>query len=301
MASDNPATLKVGFIGTGSMGLPIALRLIAAGYALVVNDCNPAARKELEGSAEIVPTARDVADRADVVFACLPTLQACRDVAFGPQGLHLGKRMQTYIHLGTTGAPLVQELVAALAPRWVVDAPITGGAPKARSGNLTSIVSGDAGVLGGCRKLFDAYSSEVIEVSSQPGVAQTMKLVNNIVSATNLAIACEALLVGAKAGLDPAVMVKVLNSGSGQNSATLSKVPTNILTRRFDWGAALSIILKDSTHFLEEADMAGVPVGVARATFESFSRAAEQEGVEADMTTVLRQLERAAGFEMPST
>ena len=154
MLCENPADIKVGFIGTGSMGLPIAQRLIAAGYKLVVNDCNPAARKELTETAEIVQTARDVADRADFVFACLPTLQACRDVAFRAPRPALGQAHANFIHLATTGSPLVQELVAALAPRWVVDAPITGGAPKARSGNLTSIVSGDTDALAGCRKLF---------------------------------------------------------------------------------------------------------------------------------------------------
>lgn len=291
----------IGFIGIGAMGLPMAKCLMAHGYHVVAYDTQEAALRALGPDAEIASSSRAVADRADIVLACLPTLAAHRSAVIGADGLGAGRRMRTYIHLSTTGAGIVNEIAAALAPRVVVDAPVTGGVERAIQGTLTTIVSADRAAMAEVMPVLRSYSSHVVEVSDRTGDAQLMKLINNILSTTNLAIACEAMLVGAKAGLDAAVMLDVLNHGSGQNSATLTKIPNNVLTRQFDFGAALSIILKDAGQFIEEAKARGVPTTMASAAIENYRKAAEQEGLNADMTAVIRPMERAAHFEMPVT
>jgi 3-hydroxyisobutyrate dehydrogenase-like beta-hydroxyacid dehydrogenase len=262
----------------------------------------PEPLQALEGQVDIAASSREVGDRADIVLACLPSLEAYRDAVMSGAGLQGSTRLHTYVHLGTTGMAMVEDIMAVLTPRIaVLDAPITGGVTKAVDGTLTSIVSGDPKTVAATRGVLDAYSARVITVSDTPGSAQVMKLVNNIMSLTNLASGCEALLVGAKAGLDPRVMLDVLNNGSGQNSATLAKIPLHVLPRGFDFGASLSIALKDAEQFLAEAKAAGVPVEICQATSDTYHRAAAQLGVNADMSNVARSIERAAGFELPAS
>ncbi len=292
MAIQASGAAPVGFIGIGAMGFPMAQRLMARGHALVVHDTSPEAVTALGAQSAASP--REVAQRCEVVFCCLPSLEAYRTVVLGADGLREGRRMTHYVHLGTTGSALVEEFENTLTRCMTIDAPVTGGPANAVEGRLTSIVSASTEALDTCRPMIESYSAHLIVVSQRPGAAQQMKLINNIVSAANLAVACEALVVGARSGLDPAMIVQVFNRGSGQNSATLTKIPAAVLTRSFDWGAALRIVLKDGAQFLRDADAAGVPVEVARAVIESYRRAASIEGPDADMTTVIRQLERAA-------
>jgi 3-hydroxyisobutyrate dehydrogenase len=109
------------------------------------------------------------------------------------------------------------------------------------------------------------------------------------------------MLVGAKAGLDPRVMLEVLNSGSGQSNATLTKIPFHVLPRTFDYGGSLAISLKDAGQFLKEAEAAGMPVTICRAVADAYFRTSAQEPDNADMTAVIRTLEREVGFELPQS
>lgn len=288
--------VSVGIIGVGAMGLPIVQRLLEQGMAVTGFDVDPARLDVPTGRFHAAASPRAVADGADIVLGCLPSNETFRAAVLGPDGARGGRRMSCYVHLGTSGVDLVEELSAALAPDVpLVDAPVIGGAPRAREGALTVVVSGDEGSIGMCRPVLEAIGSNVFVVSERPGTAQLMKLVNNIMSSTNLAIACEALLVGARAGLDARAMLDVVNSGTGQSDATLTKIPHNLLTGRFDYGGALRIILKDSKEFLDQADRLGVPVDLARKAREAYVLAAEMLGDGADMTEVIRPLETAAG------
>jgi 2-hydroxy-3-oxopropionate reductase len=292
----------IGFIGLGAMGLPMTRCLLRAGFAVVGWDIRDQPLRQLGNQITVASSAREVGDRADIVLACLPTLDAYRAAIAGEAGLCAGTRLRSYIHLGTTGAALVAELAAALSPRVaLLDAPITGGVAKATEGTLTTIAAGGPETLAAVRAVLDAYSARIVAVGETPGAAQVMKLVNNIMSLTSLAVACEAMLVGAKAGLDPRLMLEVLNHGSGQSNATLTKIPLHVLPRSFDFGGSLGISLKDSGQFLQEAEAAGLSVEICRAVAAAYHRAAAQEGTAADMTAVIRPMERAAGFEMPAT
>lgn len=290
--------MPVGFIGLGAIGRPIAERLAAQGE-VVVYDLRDEALAPFHGRARIALSPADVAARSDVVFGCLSTLGAYRSAIAESQGI-FGGRARVYVHLGTTGSDLAQELQAALATHGIamIDAPITGGVARAREGTLTSMVSGPRAVVEQVEPYLRAYSSEVVYLGERVGAAQTMKVLNNMLSAANLAVAAEVLVMGVKAGLDPVTMLRVINAGTGQNSATLTKAPNNILTRRFDYGGSLAITVKDLDAFMREARALAVETPLGAAVQRAYLNAAAGgvEGV--DMTEVIRPMERRAGVEV---
>jgi 3-hydroxyisobutyrate dehydrogenase-like beta-hydroxyacid dehydrogenase len=296
--------MKIGFIGLGAMGAPVAGRLAERNHALTVLDTNPAAVEKLAArGAAVAGSPSEVADQAEIVFACLPSLVAVRAVACGPHGIADGTAVRIYVNLSTTGSPLSKEIAAALAERSIatLDAPITGGPPKARDGNLTVMVSGPRAAYDAVEPLLGAFASHRVYLGDKPGIAQTMKLINNIMSATNLAIAAESMVMGAKAGLDPEQMLAVLNNGSGQNSATLTKIPDHVLNRRFDYGGALYIIQKDLEAWRQEAEALGVPAWIGSAVRQLYLHTLAQGSPQDDMTTVVRLIEGWAGIELPKT
>jgi 3-hydroxyisobutyrate dehydrogenase-like beta-hydroxyacid dehydrogenase len=285
------------------MGLPMATRLVERNHAVTVLDLDAAATAPLATrGAAVARTPAEVADRAEIVFTCLPTLDSVRAVALGADGVIHGKA-PIYVNLSTIGSPLSREIATALAARGIatLDAPITGGAPKARDGTLTVMVAGERAAFEQVETVFGAFANNVVYLGAQPGIAQTMKLINNIMSAANLAIAAEAMVMGAKAGLDPEAMLKVLNTGSGQNSATLTKIPNHVLTRRFDYGGALYIIQKDLEAWRQEAEALAVPSWVGSAVRQLYMHTLAEGSPKDDMTTVVRLIEGWAGAELPKT
>ncbi len=290
-----------GFLGVGAIGRPIAERILEA-RSMLVCDSDPRALASFEGRAETVHSAVELADRADVIFACLPSLQAHRAALLDPiRGLIAGKRRRGLVQVGTTGPELARILAAELGERGIamVDAPVTGGVPRARTGTLTVIASGDEPLFLESESAIRAFASEVVWLGKESGSAQTMKLINNLLSAANLAIGCEALVLGAKIGLDPRRMVEVLNAGTGQNSATLTKIPNHVVPRTFDYGGRLELVCKDLKELLAEARGLGVPTPLADLVEATYRQAVELSSKDEDMTTVIRQMERAAGVEVP--
>ena len=296
--------MKLGFIGLGAMGLPMASRLIERNHEVTVLDVNPTVMQPLAArGAAVGRSASDVADRAEIVFTCLPSLTSAREVACGAAGIAHGKAVKVYVNLSTIGSSLCQEIAGALEAKGIatLDAPITGGSPKARDGTLTVMVSGPRPAFDQVETVFGAFATNVVYLGAKPGLAQTMKLVNNIMSAANLAIAAEAMVMGAKAGLDPEAMLKVLNTGSGQNSATLTKIPNHVLNRQFDYGGALYILQKDLDAWRQEAEALGTPTWVGSAVRQLYLQAIAQGSPKDDMTAVVKLIEGWAGVALPKT
>jgi 3-hydroxyisobutyrate dehydrogenase-like beta-hydroxyacid dehydrogenase len=275
----------------------MADRILGAGYRLVVYDIRPEALLPFEGRAEIATSPRDAASKSDIVFACLVTAESFRDILFGPSGVIHGGRARTYVHLGTSGGPLLREITGRLGAIDIgtVDGPITGGVLRAGAGTLTAIVAGPATLIERVAPIMQAYAQKIVCLGTMPGAAQIMKLVNNMISLGNLAIAAEALVVGARGGLDPETMIEVLNSGSGQNSATLTKIPQAILPRTFDFGGSLAVEVKDLTAFVEEATDNSVSSPLGQAILETYAKAMCLGSPTDDLTTVIRHMENAAG------
>jgi 3-hydroxyisobutyrate dehydrogenase-like beta-hydroxyacid dehydrogenase len=291
------AAHAVGFLGLGAIGSPMAERLVHSGANVVVYNRTADKAERFRGRAEIAASPAEVSDNADIVFACLTTAESYRDVVLGPRGVVRGGRAKTYVHIGTNEVALLEELASALDGRGIatLDAPMTGGVPRAVDGTLTVMASGPKPVFERVAPLFKSYATKIVYLSERVGAAQVMKFVNNVLSASNLALACEAMVLGRKSGLDPMAMLEVLNNGSGQNSATLTKIPTQVVTRKFSHGGGLGSMIKDLTAFKGEADLQDVPVPLAEAVIASFRAAAAEEGDKGDITRIIRPMERVAG------
>ncbi|WP_158929912.1 NAD(P)-dependent oxidoreductase [Acidisphaera sp. S103] len=292
--------MELGFLGLGQMGSAIAERLQDAGAQLHLFDPNKAALAPFIAKGALVhasPTG--VADAARIVFACLPSGAVCEAVA---RDVAAGGAVRLYVEMSTIGGPAQAKVQAIVEKAGItlVDCPISGGPKGARAGTLTVILAGSPDARAEIRPWLERVGKNIFEVGDKPGQAQLMKLVNNLVNAANMATAFEALVLGAKGGLDPDQMVNVLNVSTGQNSATLTKVPKSVLTGSFDYGSSLTIMLKDVMLGLQEAEALGVPMWV-HGTVGQLWRFAEQQGLgPADFTSMIKVLEGWAGVEVRS-
>ena len=294
MATSNE---RIGFIGLGVMGGPMSERLIRAGHALVVHDIEPNAVRRLTAlGATAARSAKDVADRASTVFVSLPTPQVVREVALGEQGVTRGRKVRVFVDLSTTGTVIEKEVAVGCARRGIapIDAPISGGASGAKAGTLAVMVAGDRATIDRLRPLFAVFGT-VFVAGTRPGQAQMLKLLNNLLSLSALAMSCEAMVAGVKAGLDPDLMIAAINAGSGRNTATLDKIPRAILTRSFDFGFPISGALKDVGLAVDECQALGVPMWVGNAARQLWQYAYAQGEPKRDMTNLIRYLEKLAG------
>ena len=292
----------VGFIGLGKMGMPMATRLIDAGYTLTVHDVNRKACDTLAAKgARIGASPAVIASEVDTVLLSLPNPAIVREVALGAQGLIAGAKLKTMIDLSTTGASAAREIAAALAAKRItaVDSPVSGGVTGALKGTLAVMVSCPKPLFADLEPMLK-HIGRVFFIGERPGMGQTMKLANNLLSATALAATCEAVVFGVKAGLDPAIMIDVINSGSGRNSASQDKFPKAILPRSFDYGFTTYLMYKDLKLCLEEAEAAGVPMWVSNAVRQLWFQAHEELGGDTDFTAIVQMLERWAGVEVKS-
>jgi len=295
--------MKIGFIGVGNMGKPMCDRLLDAGHQLVVNDTRDSAVRPLaERQARIVDTARAVADEAELVCASLPSLAAYRAVASGDSGVIGGKAVRVFVNLGTVGTRFVQDMERELAEASIatIDCPISGGPPGAAAGTLSIMASGPKDAFAKIAPALDVLGT-VTYVGEKAGMAQSLKLANNILSATALAATSEALVMGIKAGLDPEIMLKAINIGSGRNSATLQKIPEHALTGKYDFGAAMDILLKDVDLALSEGEALGVPMQVCQSVRQFMRLVHAMGGGEQDITRSLEWVGKWAGTEIPKT
>lgn len=291
----------IGFMGLGAIGRPMAERLVAGGEDVVVYNRTAESAKTFEGRARIATTPAELADMVDIAFSCLTTRQSYENVILGPKGMIQGNRAKVYVHTGTNDVTLMTEIADALKARGIetVDAPVTGGVAGAIAGKLTVMAAGNKIAFERAEPFISHYASKIVYMGATVGSGQFAKLVNNVLSAANLAIASEAIVMGHKAGLDLVALLDVLNNGSGQNSATSTKIPKQVLTRAFAHGAALDVMLKDIDAFLKEAGGLGVPAPLGEAVRQSYVQAIKQDGGSADVTAVIRPMERAAGVQMP--
>ena len=292
---------RLGFIGIGNMGLPMTHRLIDRGYDVTIFDIRKEALYPLIArGARAVASPAEVASEAQTVLVSLPTPEVVRDVALGPSGIVKGTAVKTYVDLSTTGSQVAELVAHELEERRisVLDAPVSGGVSGAEKGTLTVMVSGAASVFDQLKPVIEIIGKNVIYVGERPGLGQVMKLVNNLLNATALAASSEAFVLGVKAGLDPEIMLRVINKSTGRNSATLDKFPRSILPRTFDWGFSTDLMYKDVKLCLEQAETLGVPMWVGSAVRQLWSYVVGQGGGTRDFTTIIQYIEAWAGVEV---
>ena len=295
---------RIGFVGLGAMGAPISEAIAAGGHALVVHDRDARALEAaVAAGAVAAPSARAVADAAEVVFVSLPTPDVVREVACGDGGLAGGGAMHTYVDLSTTGAVVAAEVAAKLASQGidVLDAPVSGGVAGARARTLAVIAAGEPHVFERMRPLLELFGGNVFHVGDAPGQGQTAKLLNNLLSATATAITSEAVTMGLAAGLDPATLLGVFNAGTGRNMATAQKFPAHVLTRRFDSGFRLELMTKDLELCMAEARGRQVPMLLGGLVQQIWTLARTQSASDADHTEIVRLFERWAGVEIAAS
>jgi 3-hydroxyisobutyrate dehydrogenase-like beta-hydroxyacid dehydrogenase len=287
----------IGFIGVGRMGLPMASRLLAAGYRLVAYDVQGQALSAIVNKgAEAAQSAAEVGSRAEIVMASLPTPDIVREVALGEGGAAAGTRIRHFVDLSTTGPRMAKAIAAELAKRNIIaiDSPVSGGIAGASKGTLAVMVSGPRAE---CEALRPALANigKVFYIGAEPGMGQMMKLINNLLSATATAATSEAVVLGVKAGLDPYVMIDVINAGSGRTTASEDKFPRSVLPRSFDFGFALGLMAKDVSLCIGEAEALGVPMWIGNAVKQLWLYGLAQGGPDQDFTNLITHIEKWSG------
>jgi 3-hydroxyisobutyrate dehydrogenase-like beta-hydroxyacid dehydrogenase len=299
MTSGSDETTKpVGLVGLGTMGRRFAARLLDHGFGVVGYDTSRPTVEELtRAGGRGATSAAEVANLAETVLVSLPSPESVHAVTCGPDGLHEGSVIRTYIDLSTTGPATAEQVAAHLSARGIrcVDAPVSGGPAGAEAGTLTVMVSGADDSIRLVRPVLDVIGSKLFVVGDRPGQAQLVKVINNLLSATAIAITGEALALAAKAGLDPAHVLDVVNVSSGASNASADKFPKQVLTRSFNHGFGLDLMAKDVRLCLDEADRHGVPM-ILGGTVDQLWRLADQV-VEngADCTAIVQMFEAWAG------
>jgi 3-hydroxyisobutyrate dehydrogenase-like beta-hydroxyacid dehydrogenase len=293
--------VALGFVGLGAMGGRMAAMLLEVGHGLAVFDERRDAVTPLaDRGAVACDSPAEVADRAETVLVSLPTPEVVREVACGERGVVRGGAVRTFVDLSTTGAAAAEEIAAVLEAAGVgyLDAPVSGGVAGLEARKLAVMASGDRDVFERVRPLLETFGSNVFWVGAAPGQGQTAKLLNNLLSATAVAITSEALLVGVRAGLDAATLLEVFNAGSGRNTATTDKFPKHVLTRRFASGFRLRLMTKDVELCMAEARRRHVPMLVGGTVQQLWTLAAEQADETADHTELMRFYEAWTGVRV---
>jgi len=288
---------KIAFIGVGRMGSAMVARLISAGHELTIYDPLASAMAPAAAlGARIARSASEAAASSTVAMASVPGPADAREIA---RLISDSPTIKIFVDMSTSGPAAAQSIAALLAPRGIaaIDAPVSGGVKGAADGKLAIMASGPTPAMQRARPLLEVLG-KVYWLGEKPGLGQTVKLANNLMSAASLAIAAEALAMGVKAGVDPAAMLEVLNVSSGRNSATQDKIPKHVLNRRFDFGFANALSFKDVRLCLDEAEALGVPMVVGAAVRQMLSITHQLHGAEADCTDLLRVVETWAGCQI---
>ena len=277
------------------MGSRMTARLLDAGHDLAVFDTRPEAiAPHADRGARACSSGAEVADAAATVLVSLPTPDVVRTVA---EELRGGAAMRTYIDLSTSGPVVAAEVAASLAEAGIacLDAPVSGGVAGAEAGSLTIMAAGDPAVFERARPLLAALGRNVVLVGEQPGQGQLAKVLNNLLSATAIAITAEAVALGVRGGLSARTLLDVLNSSSGRNTASADKFPKQVLPRTFDAGFRLELMNKDVQLCLAEAQRHGVPMVLGGAVGQLWALAAATARQGADCTELVRLVEDWAG------
>ena len=294
----------IGYLGLGNMGQPMAHRLMDAGNDIAVYDISEKAIKPLvERQASPANSPKDLADKSEIVICSLPSNQVIKEAVLGTDGLVYGKKIRVYVNACTTGSAFAKEISDALAEKGIatIEAPISGGPPGARAGTLSVMVSGPKNTYEELIPYFKAYGEKLVYCGEKPGLAQVLKLANNILFATSLAVTSEALAMGVKAGLEPDIMLEAIQAGTGRNAATDLVIPENVLSRSFDFGATIEILLKDVNLALEEGENQGVPQFVCQQTRQMLLLAAHKGWRQKDLSEWSKIVEEWAGVKITSS
>jgi 3-hydroxyisobutyrate dehydrogenase len=293
---------RIAFVGCGRMGGPMALRLLDAGAAVRAYDVDARALDAVVGAgAERASSPEDAARGAAVAITMLPDPGVVERAARGPDGLLAGLGDGAlWLEMSSSRPATTQALAAAAAAERraaLLDAPVSGGVSGAEGGTLTIMLGGPAALVARARPVLEVLGDSLVHVGDDPGDGDAAKTINNMLSATNLAAATEALAMGIRAGLDPARLVDCVNGGTGGSHAMRNKVGGQVLTGRFASRFTLGQYLKDLGIARGLADDHQVPTPVNSAAHAVWTAQATRGAADEDHTRLVALLLADAGIE----
>jgi 3-hydroxyisobutyrate dehydrogenase-like beta-hydroxyacid dehydrogenase len=288
---------KVGFIGLGSIGKPMANNILRKGYDLKVFDIRSEPMKELEAKgAKVAKDPKELSSQVDVVITMVPGPRDTREVVFGTNGVIEGLRPGSIlIDMSTSSPTLTKEIARKLDEIGckMIDAPVTRGIPDAVKGTLVIMVGGDPMVLDQCRDILECMASEIIHIGTN-GLGHAMKLVNNMISQTEIVSICGAFALGTQAGIDLNKIFDVITRGTGNSFMFQYKAP-RILQRNFEPGGSVDISYKDLDLATTMARDLGVPLLIPNIALEIY-KAAKAVGLsKKDSTSIITLFEYYLG------
>jgi 3-hydroxyisobutyrate dehydrogenase-like beta-hydroxyacid dehydrogenase len=238
----------------------------------------------------------DVASKVETVLVSLPTPDIVKQVVLGAEGIAEGSTVKTYVDLSTTGPRVAAEVAAALAGKGIItlDAPVSGGVGGARKGTLAIMVSGPRNLCGELRQMFEVIGKYLHRRQARHGPVDEARQQHG--RPRRWRPRPRSVVMGVKAGLDPRVMIEVINAGSGANTAIRDKFPKAVPTRSFDYGFATGLMYKDVKLCLDEAERQHTPMWVQRGA-SALAGPTVISGLSPDFTTVVQLVEQWAGVQ----
>ena len=291
---------KVGFIGLGAMGGPMALNLVKAGHKLVVHDIDQTKTATVRArGAELAGNAQAVAAAVDRTILIVETTEQAETVIAGERGIIKGAKPGHIVVCMSTIDPFAARTLAERLKEkgiLMIDAPVSGGTGRAQSGDLSVIVGGDKDVVARYEDLFSAMGSRTFHVGPL-GSGLAMKLVNNMLVQVNTVAVAEALVLGVKAGLDPQTIYEVVRVSTGASAAWELRVP-RILKGDYEPGGTIDISYKDQELETSFAKRLGVPVLLANISQQVYQMARAQGLNKQDGSAVVKIFEQMAGVKV---
>lgn len=291
--------MRVGFVGLGLMGMPMARNLLGAGHELIVYSASAEARDALgRDGARIGASPCDIAKIVDVFCACRVTPEQSRDVFLGPTGVCASARRDLLcIDFATVDPATARAIGADLAAAGIgfLDAPVSGGPGAAKAGTLSIIVGGAEADVAQARPLFDVLGKQTFHMGPV-GAGVSAKLCNNMITITTHALLAEALVLGVKSGIDPRRLYEVLRASSARSNTLERVFPNHFLPRNFEAAASIATITKDLACAIEAAEALGIRLRLPEVAMELYRDAAARGLSERDIAAVILPIEEAAGI-----
>lgn len=292
--------MKIGLIGLGIMGKPMSKNLLKAGYDLTVMDRNQSAVAEVVAAgAKSAPTAKAIAEQVDIIITMLPNSPHVKEVVLGENGILEGAKAGTVFIDMSSIAPLVsRELSAKLAEKGVemLDAPVSGGEPKAIDGTMSVMVGGSQEVFDKCYPVMKAMAGSVVR-AGEVGAGNITKLANQVVVALNIAAVSEALVLASKAGVEPELVYQAIRGGLAGSTVLDAKAPL-MMDRKFDPGFRINLHIKDLNNALETAHEIGAPLPLTASVMEMMQALKVDDMGDADHGSLVRYYEKMAKVEV---
>jgi 2-hydroxy-3-oxopropionate reductase len=291
---------KIGFIGLGIMGKPMSKNLLKAGYKLVVLDLNRSAVDELVSlGAEKAATPKEVADICEYIITMLPDSPEVKEVVLGKNGLIEGLKAGSVLIDMSSISPIVsRELSHKLEEKGVemLDAPVSGGEPKAIEGTLSVMVGGKRDVFNKCYPILKSMAASVVHTGSI-GAGNVTKLANQIIVALNIAAMSEALVLAGKAGVEPELVYQAIRGGLAGSTVLDAKAPL-VMDRKFKPGFRIRLHIKDLKNALDTSHEIGVPLPLTSAVMEIMQALRVDDMGEDDHGSLIRYYEKLAKVEV---